>query len=66
MSVEGWMTVSGAKGIVPDKIYITLVDQKGNEFYGTTRRRARPDVAMSFHHDGLFGMPEAGFFSNID
>ncbi len=66
LSVEGWMTISGAKGIVPDKVYITLVDPKGNEFYGTTRRRARPDVAKAFHHDGLWGMPEAGFFSNID
>lgn len=66
LSIEGWMTVSGARGLVPDEIYITLSDPLGQMFYAKARKRTRPDVAKAFHHEGLWGMDDAGFISNID
>lgn len=66
LTVEGWMTVSGVRGLVPNDTYITLSDPTGKVFYARTRKRPRPDVAKAFHREGLFGLPDTGFISDID
>ena len=65
-SIEGWMTISGIKGLVPDEVYITLYDPSGKVFYAKANKVPRPDVAKAFHHESIFGMPDSGFISYID
>lgn len=44
LSVEGWTTISGHEGKVPDNVYLSLTGQDGTVQYYGTLHTARPDV----------------------
>lgn len=58
MSVRGWTTVLGEKGIVPDRVYISLSDDKGSTIYLESMHINRPDVNAHF---GLDNEIDIGF-----
>ncbi len=61
--VQGWMTVSGKDGIVPDLVYVTLANETGKIKYIKTQRTPRGDVRRHF---GQPGMPEPGYAALTD
>jgi hypothetical protein len=63
LSVQGWMTVSGKDGIVPDLVYVTLTSEAGKIVYIKTHRTPRDDVRRYF---GQPGMPEPGYATLTD
>lgn len=63
LSVNGWTTVSGKNGIVPEKVYVTLKKKNSEPIYFETLQVNRPDV------NAFFGRPndaDSGFSRLID
>lgn len=48
LSIAGWTTVSGEKGILPEKIYITLAQKNAEPMYFEALQVNRPDVNAYF------------------
>jgi hypothetical protein len=64
LSIEGWLAVSAKNGIVPDDIFVTLIDSKKRiKYYKCTHRKPRNDVKVFYNHPE---MPDVGFTSTID
>jgi hypothetical protein len=63
MQVRGWTTISGKDAIVPDAVFIRIVNQQGKTIYIKTRPSPRDDVKRFF---GQPKLPDAGFLANIE
>jgi len=63
LSIEGWMTLSGAQGSVPEKVFVTLTNADGRSINFQTRKMPRSDINAYFKQPD---MKEAGFRANID
>lgn len=63
LSVQGWMTLSGKDGIVPDIVFVTLTSEGGKTVYVKARRAPRDDVRLHFNQPG---MPDPGFTILLD
>jgi hypothetical protein len=63
LSVGGWTAVSAKDGKLPDAVFLTLTDERGNVSFIKTHSAFRPDVA---EHFGRPEMRDAGFLSYAD
>jgi hypothetical protein len=63
LSVQGWMTVSGKDGIVPDLVFVTLTSESGKTIYGKAHSTQRDDVRWHFKQPG---MPDPGYAAMMD
>lgn len=63
LSVGGWTAVSAKDGKLPDAVFLTLTDERGNVSFIKTHSAFRPDVA---EHFGRPEMRDAGFVSYAD
>ncbi|CAG1020751.1 hypothetical protein DOJK_00552 [Patescibacteria group bacterium] len=62
-SITGWATVSGEKGIVPEKVYIALTKQNTEPLYFEAIQTYRPDVDTHFKQSNEMS---SGFLRVID
>ncbi len=58
LEVAGWMTVDGAKGLVPEAAFITMTDTAGATSFFAAPPVPRDDVKAYFHQPEL---PDPGF-----
>lgn len=63
LSIDGWLAVLGEKAVVPDGVFVTLTDERGQTTYIRARRTARRDVNIYFRQPG---MTDVGFTASID
>lgn len=64
LEAHGWLAISTKTGELPDKIYLTFVDESGKRYFVETKQRERQDVALFFGNSKL---KYSGYevFSNI-
>jgi hypothetical protein len=63
LSVQGWMTVSGKDGIVPDFVFVTLTSDSGKTVYIKAHSTPRDDVRWHFKQPW---MPNPGYAAMTD
>jgi hypothetical protein len=63
LSVQGWMTVSGKDGIVPDLDFVTVTSESGKTVYIKAHRAPHDDVRWHFN---LPWMPDPGYAAMAD
>ncbi len=63
LSVDGWMAISAKDGVVPDAVFVTLSDEKGEKIYVRARSTPRPDVKEYYKQPR---MPDPGYTAFID
>jgi hypothetical protein len=63
LSVQGWMTVSGKDGIVPDFVFVTLTSDSGKTVYIKAHSTPRDDVRWHFKRPW---MPDPGYAAMTD
>ena len=63
VSVDGWMTISGKDGTMPDDVYVTVTAKGGRTNYVKARKAERTDLAKYFGHPEMI---EAGFLTAFD
>jgi len=61
--LDGWMTISGAEGTVPQKVIISLTDATGAVETILAQKTQRGDINAHFNKPD---MPDAGFKAAID
>lgn len=61
--VRGWLAHSTQAGVLYDRTFLTITDDKGNTSFFSTRRQTRGDVAAAFHKEAL---ANAGYEALID
>lgn len=63
LSVTGWMTVDGRNGLVPDRVYATLMGEDGRKRYIGAERVPRDDLKQHFNQPNL---PDVGWQAAAD
>jgi hypothetical protein len=63
LSVQGWMTVSGKDGIVPDHVFVTLSSDRGKTVFIKAHSTPHDDIRWHFH---LPSMPDPGYAATAD
>jgi hypothetical protein len=63
LSVQGWMTVSGKDGIVPEHVFVTLTSESGKTVYIKAHSTPRDDVRWLFK---LPWMSDPGYGAMVD
>jgi hypothetical protein len=63
LSVQGWMTVSGKDGIVPDLVFVTVTSESGKTVYIKAHSTPRDDVRWHFKQ---LWMPDPGYAAMAD
>jgi hypothetical protein len=63
VTVEGWTTLSGKGGTIPDNVYLTFTDKDGHVAYATVWRVPREDVRSYF---GREDMGNPGFVATVN
>jgi hypothetical protein len=63
LSIQGWMTVSGKDGIVPERVFVTLTSESGKTVYIKAHSTPHDDIRWHFH---LPWMPDPGYAAMAD
>jgi hypothetical protein len=53
LKVSGWVAISASKAILPQEVFIVLIDNQGKHFFLKTHRMLRPDVGEHFKNSQL-------------
>jgi hypothetical protein len=63
LSIDGWMTVAGKDGVVPDSVFVTLTADGGKTTYVKAHTTRRDDIKLHFNRPD---MPDPGYAALID
>jgi predicted O-methyltransferase YrrM len=56
--LQGWLAICAKQGVLPDAVFVTLLDHHGKKIYFRARPMKRPDVMEYFNHSNML---HAGF-----